>query len=96
MKKTEEELQFYLEANFEISQYADAFYDYSIPSALTRDARNTYDGEHYSTATNDIIVTAINGEAVEHGLRVDTLSRLEYIKAFYMELDQFKSEVTSR
>lgn len=92
IKKTESELQHYLDANYEIAKVSDAFYDFSIPSALTRDPSNTYDGEHYFPRANLPVIDAINGYPVSHGIRVDTQTKLDYQTRFVEALLQFKTD----
>jgi hypothetical protein len=45
-------LRSYTGALWRVAGVFDRFTDYSVPSPLTRDPANTYDGTHYSEGTN--------------------------------------------
>lgn len=90
MKKTDEELQHYLSANIEISRFTDTFFDFSIPSELTQNNANTYDGDHFFPAVNDHIVAVLNGEPLQYGLRVDAHTEHNYRSTFLNALENFK------
>lgn len=54
------------------------FYDYSIPSALTADRSQTYDGEHYTTEVNDVIARCLGGDGASCATDVRTLTLDRY------------------
>ncbi len=49
----------YTGAIWNASRGLDALWDFSVPSTLTRDLANTYDGSHYFRAANDRVAGAI-------------------------------------
>jgi hypothetical protein len=53
------ELDTYLAAIGQIAAAYDEFLDFSIPSALTRSKEGTYDGSHYSRATNARVLAGL-------------------------------------
>jgi hypothetical protein len=52
-------LDTYLAAISQIAAAYDEFLDFSIPSALTRGKEGTYDGSHYSRATNARVLSGL-------------------------------------
>ncbi|MGD2118996.1 MAG: hypothetical protein PVG66_11595 [Chromatiales bacterium] len=80
------QLDFYLDALHEISRLGSGFYDFSVPSVITRDAGNTYDGSHYSLKVNEMIVQSINSGNPSFGIRVDGMDKENYVRTFYAAL----------
>jgi len=67
------------------------FIDFSIPSSITWNTDNTYDGSHYVPQVNHTIGKALlAGEAVEWGITPKSLSFESYRKHYQTALGQFQ------
>ncbi len=88
-----------LEGFYQIAQSYDAFYDFSIPSAMTADPQYTYDGSHYYPEITDEIAGFLQGAPLEFGIEVTEMSFEEYSTTFrealYGFLEQEASERTT-
>jgi hypothetical protein len=82
-------LDSYVETLYSTAELFDRFYDFSIPSAVTRDPGNTYDGDHYSREVNAGIVRALDRGSVSFGLAVHQLSLAAYKEAFKSAIAEF-------
>ena len=91
-----ENLDNYLDVMYQASEIFDVFFDFSIPSYVTEDPTNTYDGEHYFSAINDQIVEVLNGGAVEFGLAVHGISWPEYREKFYKATQDYVARTVGR
>jgi hypothetical protein len=85
----------YLHAIHQISEIY-PLYDFSIPSAVTSRAENTYDGSHYNLKTNAKIANILNGEPMTFGVRVDTLSEEEYKKRYKQAVKIFANSSAAK
>jgi hypothetical protein len=82
-----------LSAFYELSQHYDAMYDFSIPSTITKDPRNTFDGSHYSVIVNNRIAKILQGETdSDFGIRIDKYKFDDYRTAYRQELRNFLAE----
>ena len=88
-------LDTYLAAIAQIAAAYDEFLDFSIPSALTRSKEGTYDGSHYSRATNARVLAGLM--ANESDLAVDWRKEdMETITSFYHKrLEEFMGSITA-
>jgi hypothetical protein len=77
---------------YELAQLYDVMYDFSIPSVVTKDTRNTFDGSHYSVKINDEIAKIMEGKANSFGIRVDRYSFEEYRQIYLDSIKQFLEE----
>lgn len=83
----------YLSAFHQLSQQYDEIYDFSIPSEVTKNPDNTFDGSHYSVTINNQIAKILQGETDSNfGLRVDNYSFDEYRKIYRESLRSFLAE----
>ena len=83
----------YLTAFHQLSQHYDEMYDFSIPSAVTKNPDNTFDGSHYSVITNNQIAKILQGEADSNfGIRVDNYSFDDYRHTYRQSLRSFLAE----
>jgi len=83
----------YLSAFHQLSQHYDAMYDFSIPSEVTKDPSNTFDGSHYSVITNNRIAKILQGESDDNfGVRIDNYSFDEYRRAYRQSLRNFLAD----
>jgi hypothetical protein len=82
-------LDSYLEATYAVSRLFSLFYDFSIPSEITADPRNTYDGDHYYLKVNNLIARALNGYPVSFGISLKGISKESYKKKFKEAVSEF-------
>ena len=88
--KSEEELDFFLHSVYTMTTFFDAIYDFSIPSKVTNNPENTYDGSHYFPNIQKEISKAISGEPMTFGIQVKNISREAYIKIYLDKIHQFR------
>lgn len=82
-----------LTAFHQLSQSYDAMYDFSIPSEITKNPDNTFDGSHFSVGTNDLVAKTLQGETEgDFGIKVDKYSFPEYRTIYRQKLKQFLAE----
>lgn len=82
-----------LSAFHQLSQRFDAMYDFSIPSEVTKNPDNTFDGSHYSVETNNRLAKILQGQSDENfGVRVDQYSFQEYRSIYRQKLREFLAE----
>ena len=83
----------YLSAFHKLSTSYDAMYDFSIPSEVTKNTSNTFDGSHYSVVINNRIAKILQGEITsDFGIRVDNYDFDSYRATYRQELRQFLAE----
>lgn len=85
-----------LEGFHAIAQSYDAFYDFSIPSAMTADPQYTYDGSHYFPEITDEIAGFLQGEPLQFGIKVSDMSFEEYSKTYRQSVTSFIDQATAR
>jgi hypothetical protein len=90
--KSETEINTFLDAAHAIAGEMEAFYDFSIPSNITLDTENTYDGSHFNLEVNAMIADSINSQSPTFGMRVDGMSENEYFQKHRDALVQFESD----
>ena len=93
VSKSKAELENYLDSLHKISRFMKPFYDFSIPSSITRRVDNTYDGSHYYPEANRLVVDRIFGKTTDFGVRVDLLTREEYFQMYYEAVREFKASI---
>lgn len=77
---------------YQLAQEYDVMYDFSIPSAVTKDVKNTFDGSHYSVKLNDEIAKILSGKSNSFGIRVDQYSFEEYRQLYLDAIKEFLKE----
>ena len=83
----------YLSAFHQLSQRYDAMYDFSIPSKVTKNPDNTFDGSHYSVKINNQIAEILQSESVDNfGIRIDKHDFDTYRSIYRQELREFLVE----
>ena len=83
----------YLSAFHQLSQSYDEMYDFSIPSAVTKNADNTFDGSHFSVEINNKIAKILQKDSAENfGIRIDKYSFADYRQAYRLQLRKFLAE----
>lgn len=82
----------YVAAVYEVSRMFHRFYDFSIPSTVTSDRANTYDGEHFFRPVNAMVAGVLNGRATAgFGVDLHAVSAADYRRRFRSALDRFTS-----
>lgn len=84
------ELNIYLEAIHRISGFIQPLYDFSIPSDITKNTDNTYDGSHYNVYVNKLITRIFNSKTMNFGLQVDKMNVTTYKNKYANMLQHHK------
>ena len=85
-----ESLEDYLMGIYSVAELGAPLYDLSIPSYITINPENTYDGSHYSLRVNDLIAHAVNTGTLRFGVEVTGMDYNEYRTAFLNALYKFR------
>ncbi len=94
--KTDKELNFFLDGIYTISQFLDAMYDFSIPSSVTSNPANTYDGSHFFPFVQRKITSTLNGDLKSFGLQVQLFSREEYKQLYHQRISRFFTTIEKK
>ncbi|MEM9265234.1 MAG: hypothetical protein AAGA46_06885 [Cyanobacteria bacterium P01_F01_bin.13] len=82
-----------LQGFHEVAQHYDGFYDFSIPSAITKNPEHTYDGSHFFPGITDEIAAILQGSSPSFGIEVSDMSFEDYTSAYKEAVYEFlKSE----
>lgn len=81
-----------LEAFHKVAQAYDGMYDFSVPSELTKNPDNTFDGSHFSPKANDQVAAVLQGKADDIAIKVDKYSLTDYQKLYKGKLKEFLKE----
>jgi len=79
----------YLSSIHQLSKIYDVMYDFSVPSAVTTEAKNTYDGSHYYPEIQDEVSKIIQGKPSNLAIRVDKDNFAEYQKFYKQRIKEF-------
>ncbi|MDY7226221.1 hypothetical protein [Hyalangium rubrum] len=74
----------YLRSLHAVSSVLDEVYDFAVPSEVTAEPENTYDGRHYHNAVNARVTGRLAGKEDTFGVRVSGLT-FEAYEALYQE-----------
>lgn len=77
---------------YQLAQEYGVMYDFSIPSAVTKNVKNSFDGSHYSVKINDEMAKIMEGKSNSFGLRVDQYSYAKYRQIYLDAIKQFLQE----
>lgn len=88
-------LESYTRALHDAAAVFDRFTDYSIPSDMTLDPANTYDGTHYSETVNALIAASVTEGPVSPALDLKALSDAEIMTAYRARLTQYSSALAA-
>ena len=87
----------YLQSIYELSNVFDELYDFSIPSDVTTQTKNTYDGSHYYPQVNVEIAKVIQGQKSDFGIRINSRNFVacktiykKRVKDFLKKIDEGK------
>jgi len=77
----------YLNSVFQVSYCFTDFFDFSVPSPMTADRVNTYDGSHFSTQVNDKIAGCFSGgQCGFYHLRPHLMLLDDYVKEHQLSM----------
>jgi hypothetical protein len=71
-------------------------YDFSIPSEVTSNPENTFDGSHFFPFIQSKITKLLNDEGMEFGINVKGFSREAYIQSYRNQVQNFQSSLPER
>ncbi|PKP79087.1 MAG: hypothetical protein CVT81_01130 [Alphaproteobacteria bacterium HGW-Alphaproteobacteria-3] len=83
----------YVEVLHLASTKFDRFVDYGVPSAMTIDRSNTYDGTHYSEPANTIIARSLMIGSSEDALDLKKLDAVEMRRAYAKRLKRYEAAI---
>ncbi|MDC1425204.1 hypothetical protein N8135_03380, partial [Oceanospirillaceae bacterium] len=88
------QLDSYLKALYLSSNIFNEFYDFSIPSEITLNPNNSYDGSHFYPEINNLVVDKMmNDKKVnEFGVNVKALSYSEYYEIYVKKIKKVLKE----
>jgi hypothetical protein len=84
----------YVEVLHLASTKFDRFVDYGVPSAMTIDKSNTYDGTHYSEPANTIIARNLLNGGSDGSLNLKTMNVAEVRRAYAQRLDEYDTALS--
>lgn len=73
----------------QLNQIFDQVYDFAIPSALTMQTDNTYDGNHYYSSVFDRMADVLEGRNSDIGILTQQYSLRDYQQTYATELKTF-------
>lgn len=79
----------YLSSIHQLSKIYDVMYDFSVPSSVTTEAKNTYDGSHYYPEIQEKVSKIIQGKPATFGIKVENDNFAEYQKFYKMKIKEF-------
>lgn len=82
-----------LAETYTVAQIFDAIYDFAIPSEVTIDFKNTYDGNHYQSAVFQQIAEVLEERRSDFGLKVNDYSLADYQKLYATQIKAFLEKV---
>lgn len=83
----------YLLGFHQLSQNYDAVYDFSVPSEITKNPDNTFDGSHYSVKVNNKIASILQGQDDgSFGIKIDPDNFDKYRNLYRQKLKNFLAE----
>lgn len=80
----------YTHALHRASSVFDAYYDFSVPSDITVNPDNTYDGTHYAESANALIATTISTGEAGQALDLKDLDEAEMRAAYHGRLADYQ------
>lgn len=85
----------YVSALHFASEKFDRFMDFGVPSSITIDTGNTYDGTHYSVRANRIVAERLTASAPPEALDLKHMSAEEMLAAYRSRLEMYRAELTA-
>jgi hypothetical protein len=82
-----------LAAIYQVADFFDAVYDFSVPSAQTRRLDNTYDGSHYYPEVYSAIANVLEGRASDFGVKIGDYKLDDYQQLYAARIKGFLATV---
>lgn len=76
----------------QVSEGYDAFWDFGMPTVLTENPKGSYDGIHFSPASNDLIAAQLSGQRDDLALDVKNLPLADYQQQVRERLKRFLAQ----
>ena len=89
-------LRSYTGALIDAASVFDQFLDASIPSPMTVDPANTYDGTHYSSTVNARIAESLLSDPGAVGIDLKHMTQAEVENAYHSRLGKYQAEMHAR
>lgn len=83
----------YVKALHLASEKFDRFIDNGVPSSMTMDTGNTYDGTHYSEPANSIVAASLLKSEQDEALDVKRLTASQMMNIYRERLERFRPEI---
>ncbi len=78
-----------LQAFYEVSKFFDTMYDLSIPSSVTTQVYNTYDGSHYYPEVQNEVTKILEGQPLDFGVRMNDYTFDKYNELYNSRIKNF-------
>jgi len=78
-----------LQGFYEIAKIYDDMYDFSVPSLLTMNPKNTYDGTHFTPQANDDVLAVLENNNNNLGLNIREYNFESYKRTYKNKLKDF-------
>ncbi|MGV8996017.1 MAG: hypothetical protein ACOH12_03615 [Parvibaculaceae bacterium] len=88
-------LESYTKAITDAATVFDRFIDASVPSDITIDPANTYDGTHYSRDVNEVIATKLFTDDISPALDVKSLSWNQMMAIYRQRLNTYSGAIAA-
>jgi len=89
-------LDAYLGGIFKVAAAYDDFRDFAIPSAMTESLDGTYDGTHYSSATNAIVAAALIADKPDPGIDWHGQELATIVDLYHQRLERFTAGLNKK
>lgn len=83
----------YAEVLYLASTKFDRFVDFGVPSSMTIDRSNTYDGTHYSEHANEVIARNLLRDSLEGPLNLKKMEAAKMRRVYTERLKQYETEL---
>lgn len=87
-------LDSYLAGIAQVAAAYDEFRDFAIPSVMTEGLDGTYDGSHYSSATNAIAAAALMAQKPDPGIEWRGQDPTSIVDLYHQRLDRFTASLS--
>jgi len=90
-------LENYLQTLYRVARSFDRFYDFTIPSDITRNPSNSYDGQHFFPRINDRVAETIRSDRIQgdFGIPLHRTDFQEYRNRYFSAVQQFYAQIGS-
>ncbi|HEY9853031.1 MAG TPA: hypothetical protein V6D28_26400 [Leptolyngbyaceae cyanobacterium] len=78
-----------LQAFYQVSKIFNVMYDFSVPSTVTAEAKNSYDGSHFYPKIQQKVADTLQGKNPTFGIRLDRYKFPEYQEIYHAKIQEF-------